>query len=242
MGKFHWRHGNQNTKGELQNWIQQYQSQGGGRLPVIVGLVDPRNIKFGREGTDFLYADHAYFDRGWNKHHFRLIRKAHHLTRVLPRPDDRLKKWKVNIEPWRKGGRDIVVIPPSTFYMDLYGMRDWQRATIEELGRHTDRKIHVKESKGRLRECLLEEHDAHAVVCAISVAGMEAALMGVPVFSTPACCSWPINAGPLEKIESPERPDRHEWACSLAYASFHADELERIDWRDYDYSLVSECE
>ena len=64
--------------------------------------------------------------------------------------------------------------------------------------------------------------------------------MGVPVFSTPHCCSWPINAGPLEKIETPERPDRHAWACSLAYASWHADELERIDFRNYQYSMREE--
>ncbi len=238
--KFHWRHGNQNTRGELANWVTQYQAHDNGGLPVICGLVDSRNLKYKRDDTDFLYADHAYFDRGWDKHHFRLIRKAHHLTRVVSRPDDRLKKWNVQIEPWRKGGRDIVIIPPSKFYWDLYGLSDWLRRTKEEIGRHTDRHIHVKETKGRLRECLLEEHDAHAVVCAISVAGMEAALMGVPVFSTPHCCSWPMNAGPLEMIEKPERPERHAWASSLAYASWHADELERIDFRDYCYSMKEE--
>ncbi len=237
---FNWRHGNHNTKGELQNWVQQYQGHDGGTLPVVVGLVDPRNIKFKRHGTDFLYADHAYFDRGWGKHHFRLIRGEHHLTRVLDRPDDRLKKWDVQIEPWRKGGRSIVIIPPSIYYKPLYGVSDWLRRTVEELGRLTDRPIHIKATKGRLRECLLEEQDAHAVVCAISVAGMEAALMGVPVFSTPACCSWPINAGDLSKIETPTYPERYGWASSLAYASWHADELEQIAFRDYMYSLKEE--
>ena len=240
---FNWRHGACNVKGELQNWVQQYQTQGGGSLPVVVGLVDPRNVTFQRDGTDFLYGDHAYFDRGWDKQHFRLIRGGHHLTKVLPRPDDRLKKWKVQIEPWRTGGRDIVLIPPSTFYHKIYRLERWVQNTIETLRRHTDRKIHVKDGKGRLRECLLEEHDAHALVCAVSVAGMEAALMGVPVFSTEYCCSWPVNAGPLERIETPERPERHEWACSLAYASWECDELERIEWRDYQYSLMeTACE
>ena len=234
---FHWRNGAHNTKGELQNWIQQYQTMGGGSLPVIVGLVDGRNLKFMRNGTQFLYGDHAYFQRGWDKEHFRLIRNRHHLNEVVKRPDDRMKKWGIKIEPWRQGGRDIVVIPPSTYYYDLYGVRNWTAETVAKLQTLTDRKIHVKSGKGRLRECLLEEHDAHAVVCCISVAGMEAALMGVPVFSTPDCCSWPVNAGPLEMIEKPERPERHEWACSLAYASWHADDLEKIDFRDYWYDL-----
>ncbi len=241
MARFNWRNGACNTKGELQNWVLQAQTYGKGKLPCIVGLLDPRNKQYIRDGTDFLYGDHAYFDRGWDKHHFRLIRNGHHLTKVLDRPDDRLKRWNVKIEPWRTGGRDIVIIPPSTYYVEIYGLKDWLQNTIAELKRHTDRHIHVKQSKGRLRECLLEEHDAHAVVCCISAAGMEAALLGVPVFSTPNCCSWPITAGPLEQIETPERPDRHAWACSLAYANWHADDLAKIDFRSYCYSLREEA-
>lgn len=224
----------------MPNWIAQYSAQAGGKsLPVICGLVDRRNISLKRSGDDFLYCDHAYFQRGWDRYNFRLIRKGHHLNRVLDRPD-RLKRWGVEIEPWRKGGRSVVVIPPSQYYLDLYGLRDWLRVTLEELGRYTDRPIHVKHTKGRLRECLLEERDAWAVVCAMSVAGAEAALMGVPVFSSSTCCSWPVNAGDLSKIETPERPERYEWANSLAWATWNADELEKIDFRDYQYGLKEE--
>lgn len=237
---FHWKNGNHNTKGELRQWVQQYQTMGGGGLPVIVGLVDERNVPFVRDGVDFIYGDHSYFDRGWDKFHFRLCRNGHHQTKVYPRPDDRLKRWKVNIEPWRTDGLEIVVIPPSQYYLAIYSLHTWLADTLKTLREHTDRPIHVKTGKGRLRECITQEHPAHAVVCAISVAGMEAGLMGIPVFSTKHCCSWPINAGPLEKIETPERPERHAWACSLAYAAWHADELETIDWRKYEYSVREE--
>lgn len=241
-GKFVWKAGACNTKGELRNWVQQIQSMRGGKLPVIVGLPDPRNLEFKRKGVEFIYGDHSYFDRGWDKFHFRLIRNHHHLTETLPRPDDRLKRWKVEIEPWRTGGRAIVVIPPSTYYLDLYGVSGWLPTTLKKLAEITDRPVHVKAEKGGLRRCLLEEQDAFAVVCCMSVAGMEAALMGVPVFSTPNCCSWPVNAGALDDLERPERPERHAWAASLAYASWHADELETIDFRDYRYSLLEqEC-
>ncbi len=204
--------------------------------------MDPRNRQFMRSGADYLYTDHAYFDRGWEKHNFRIIRSAHHLTHVLPRPDDRLKRWGVEIEPWRKSGRSIVVIPPSKYYEDLYGVRTWLDTTLATLKQLTDRPLYIKTTKGRLRECLLEEQNAHAVVCCISVAGMEAALMGVSVFSTPHCCSWPVNAGSLATIETPEYPERHGWASSLAYASWHADELAQIDFRDYHYSLRGELD
>jgi hypothetical protein len=236
---FKWdEHRNPNARGELANWIIQYQGQGGGKLPVVVGLVDECNRALVHSGRDFLYGDHSYFQRGWAKNNFRLIRNGHHQTQVFKRPDDRLKRWDVQIEPWRTGGRSIVVIPPSAYYFPIYDTtRTWLHTTLETLRRHTERPIHIKESKGRLRECLLDEKDAFAVVCCMSAAGMEAALMGVPVFSTENCCSWGVNAGPLERIESPERHDRHAWACSLAFASWHASELGSIDFRSYEYSL-----
>ena len=225
-------------RNQLVNWVTQYQTMDCGRLPVLVGLRDDRNIKWVRDGVEFLYGDHAYFDRGWDKNHFRLIRNGHHLAEVLPRPDDRLKRWDVQIEPWRKGGRTIVLIPPSPYYVDIYGIpADWVEQTVAKLKQHTDRPLMVKSGKGRLRECLLEEQDAYAVVCAISVAGMEAALMGVPVFSEPRCCSYPVSSGAIEDIEHPEYPERFAWACSLAYASWGVEELESIDFRDYHYSL-----
>lgn len=240
---FNWRHGNRNTRGELANWLIQYQTMDGGKLPVVVGLIDPRSRELVRDGHDFLYGDHAYFDRGWMKNNFRVVRNGHHLTTALKRPDDRLKRWNVSIEPWRRGqGRAIVVIPPSNYYAPIYpDTKGWLESTMATLKTVTDRPLHVKGQKGRLRECLLEEHDAFAVVCCISVAGMEAALMGVPVFSTAHCCSWPINAGRLEDIERPEYPDRHDWACGLAYASWNAEELESIDFRDYYYDVKHEA-
>lgn len=235
--RFDWRFGAKNLKNELKNQITQMQGFDGYNYPVVVGLVDGRSPGFVRDGTNFLYGDHAYFNRGWEKANFRLIRNAHHLSYVVPRPDDRLKKHGAVIEPWRKSGRNIVVIPPSEYYWPIYGLKEWLDKTLATLKTVTDRKVHVKSGKGRLRECLLEEQDAFAVVCCLSVAGMEAALMGVPVFSTSHCCSWPVNAGPLEKIESPEYVERHEWACSLAYASWHCSEFETIDFKDYRYAV-----
>lgn len=238
--RFDWRIGAKNLKNELRNLIIQFQGFSGYSYPVVVGLVDGRSPTLVKDKADFLYGDHAYFNRGWSNRNFRLIRNGHHQTQTVPRPDDRFKKSGVVIEPWRKSGRSIVVIPPSEYYYPIYGVKEWLSSTLATLKEVTDRKVHVKSGKGRLRECLLEEQDAFAVVCCMSVAGMEAALMGVPVFSTPQCCSWPVNAGPLEKIESPEYMDRHAWACSLAYASWHASEFESIDFRDYHYSLKEE--
>ena len=185
-------------------------------------------------GKDYLYVDHAYFHRGWGNRNFRLIRRNQHLTHVLDRPDDRLKKFGVEIQPWRKDGRTVLVIPNSWAQMERFGEKEWLAQTLERLKRLTDRTVIVKRKKdGPFQEYL---RDAWAVVTWGSVAGMEAALAGVPVFSTDRCPSWPVNAGPLEQIESPEYPERHAWACSLAYASWNLGELSLINLKDYNYA------
>ncbi len=224
-------------KGQLVDWVQQYQSMDCGGIEVLMGLADTRAHDRYAAGSDFIYCDHAYFQRGWDNFNFRLVRGDAHLTHLIQRPDDRLKRWGVEIEPWRKGGRSIIVIVPQWHQSRFYGLNNWHRTVIERLRQVTDRPIHLKETKGRLRECLLEEQDAYALVCYASVAGMEAALMGIPVFSTERCCSWPVSAGTLEDIERPEYKERRPWACGLAYASWNASELETIDFRDYRYSV-----
>ncbi len=225
-------------KSQLGDWVLQYQVMDCGPYPVVFGMPPLLSNGFVAQQKKFLYCDHAYFERGWDNFNFRLVRDHIHLTTLLDRPDDRLKRWKVQIDPWRKTGRSIVVIPPGFYHTEIFGLgKDWARRMVENLGRWTDRPVVVKSSKGRLREFLLEEVGAFAVVCCSSVAGMEAALMGVPVFSTPHCCSWPINAGEVKNIERPEYRERHAWACGLAYASWNAEELETIDFRDYYYSV-----
>lgn len=197
------------------------------------GLESPRLKIFMDEGRDFLYMDNAYFHRGPRATKFRLIRKGVHLTRLLDRPDDRIKALGVVPEPWRKGGRSVLVIPASPYHLDLYGAHGWQERAIDEIRRHTDRPIVVKTVKREPLQPYLD--DAWCVVTYGSVAGVEAALYGVPVFSGPICPSLPISSGPLENIESPLYPDRWPWLSSLAYAQFDISEFDRINFKDFNY-------
>jgi len=145
-----------------------------------------------------------------------------------------MKMFGVKIEPWRKTGSKIVVIPPTEFQKQL-GCYHWTEETENRLREITDRPVVVKHEKGNFAEFI---SDAWAVVTWASVAGIEAAFLGVPVFSTDKCPSYPVNAGPLEKIETPQYPEnRHELACSLAYASWNLSEIKKIAYKDYDYSL-----
>ena len=231
------------NKKELIGWIGEDAMYGGkkGKTPQLIqGLKDNDDEarKAKDDGRQFVYIDHSYFMRGWHQGHFRAIRNNIHLTHILDRPDDRLKKFKVIIEPWRRTGNDIVIIPPAEYQVRHYRCENWTLDTEVRLKQITDRPIRIKHSKfSSLREYL---KDTWAVVTYASVAGVEAALMGIPVFSTEECPSWPINSGTLEQIETPTYAEnRHQWASSLCYASWHVNELKSIKWFDYQYELLN---
>lgn len=199
-----------------------------------VQMLDPSaqfgmlNITSVPEGT--LYADHSYFNRGWEKGMFRLVRGAIHLTRICPGKHDRLKTLGVEIQPWRENGNHIVVIVPGSYIAGWLHIEHAVHDMVAEVKRYTDRPILMQPKGYRLSDAL---KGAWAAICPVSVGGVEAAIAGVPVFSTALCPTWPINPGPLCDIEKPALHDRYEWAQSLANASWRCDEIHMIDLESY---------
>ena len=196
---------------------------------------DLRNAK--EEKRQFVYIDHSYFRRGWANQHFRACRNWIHQTEIVSRKPDRLERFGIAVRPWRKTGLKIAVIPNTEWQQRLFDDNDWVKKTVKRLKEITDRPVEVR-GKDHVVPFLQYLQDVWAVVTWGSVAGVEAALHGVPVFAEPTCPAHPVSAGPLEKIETPEYAEnRHEWACSLTYASWHWSELDKIEWKDYWYSL-----
>ncbi len=201
---------------------------------LFSGLTHNELPRYVGRDLDFLYLDNAYFKRGSRSNHFRLIRKGFHLTRLLNRPDDRMKQLGLRCQPWRKTGRHIVLIPPSVWYLRILGAHDWTAQTLVTLSQVTDRPVRVKwDKKLPLSDWLA---DAWAVVTYGSVAGVESAIAGVPVFAGAICPCLPITAGPIDRIDTPEYHDREPWLASLAYANWSTAELDSINLEDYDYS------
>ena len=215
------------------------------RRKLFAGLSDQTLYEWIRGKRDFLYIDHGYWNRGYS---FRVIVGATHLAHLLDRAGDRISTNPVRgvpttpvIAPWKReiqGGGQIVVIPPSEVVSDLFripgGPRGWMDDMTRQLRKYTKREIKFKKSKSPpLAEYC---HGAHAVVTFGSVAGVEAAIMGYPVFSGPICPTLPISAGTIENIESPVYPDREPWLRSLSYAQYTFDELEQMNLEEYDYS------
>jgi hypothetical protein len=226
--------------GQVKDWIWKELEQIIAPLCPIrffSGLKDPELALYIREGRDFLYMDNAYFGRGPRSRAFRLVRGALHLTHLLDRPADRLARWGARCEPWRKSGTEVVVIPPSPYHAAFYGAEAWLTETVSKLKSCTERPIRVKYDKKEPLPPILA--NAWAVVTYGSVAGVEAALTGVPTFAGPICPTLPISAGPIECIDSPHYADREPWLASLTYANWSSDELDRINIKDYNYLCVS---
>jgi hypothetical protein len=222
-------------KTTIRDEVERHAKRRGWNHSVVLGLTGHKIEMV--KGKDYLYVDHSYFKRGWEHGHFRLTRNWVHQTVIKPRPDDRMKKFGVQLEPWRKTGERVVIIPPTEFQQAAFKCGGWTENTEKRLAEITDRPVAVKwEKYGKPLPAFLA--DAWAVVTWGSVAGVEAALMGIPVFAEPTCPAYPVSAGDLEQIETPSYAEnRHEWACSLAYASWHTSEFSRIEYADYDYQI-----
>ena len=218
------------NKGDLRMQLQNKARN----IPVVVGLLDGNAAN--TRGKDHLYADHSYFNRGWENNVFRIIRRGIHLTRVISHKVDRLKtRFGIEIQPYRKDGKHILVLAPGETIAKFYGKENIAEEMAAECRKYTDRPVIVRKKCFKANYPKFMEHlrDAWAVVSPFSVGGVEAAIAGYPVFSTQLCPSWPINAGPLENLDKPEFPERYEWANSLAWSSWHLKELGSIDYREY---------
>jgi len=192
-------------------------------------------------GRPFLYIDRGYLRRGRmaaaglgqdpGHGYWRWHRSAWQMETLRPRPPDRLQKLMLPVRPWRAAGSHIVVAAPTDTYARFHGIEGWLDATLEILKDLTDRAVVVRRKYDPvpLDQAL---RGAHALVTHGSIAAVEAAVMGVPVFVDPVSAARHVGLTDLSLIETPVYPDRAPWLAALAYCQF--DEREMIDgtmWR-----------
>lgn len=170
-------------------------------------------------GIPYVYLDHGYFTRGYDRGAFRVCVNHYHCTDW--RPSDR-KRWG-KIRDWHIGSH-VIVIPPSKHAKFIYDADGWLDATVAQLKSLTNRKIIVK-PKGEMALADLCV-DAHAIVSFGSVAEVEAALMGVPVFCSDYSPASVIGLNELAMIDSPEYPDRTPWLRALSAAEWNVKEFD----------------
>jgi hypothetical protein len=195
----------------------------------------------------FLYIDHAYFSRGHYRN-YRITHYRHEAGQVRVCPPDRLAAHTVDLRPWKRNGRHILVCPPTDHFVKAHRCEGWLDRTLTELRQATDRPviIRVKPQKGMDMPSLSEAlTDAHALVTHSSNVAVEAAAMGIPVVVSTTSAAAPVGRTSVADIERPIYPDRSAWLAHLAYSQFSMDELKsgeawRLlqEWESRDFAVI----
>lgn len=192
-------------------------------IKTFFGYDELEELKLYRDNKEpFLYIDHAYFDRGYDKANFRVIFSSIHQNHVFDVPSDRRKKFKVRLKPWRQG-EEIIFIPAPANPLWFHQQTNWNEEAIDKLVSITNRKIVIKADKkqpllGTLNNCW-------ALVTHSSVAGVEAVINGIPVVCDKSCPAHAVGVD-LDNIEYPEIPDREQWLNTLTYSQFTLQEMQ----------------
>lgn len=153
----------------------------------------------------------------------------------------RLDQQGVEIHPYRRGGKKILLIGMSPKAAGTCGYEpgEWERQTADRIRQYTSRPIvyRPKPSDGFAKPIPGTEfgsrritlHDAlddvHAVVARHSNAAVEALLYGVPVFVEDGV-TLGMSHNDLSLIETPYYPDnRREWAADIAWTQWTLKEM-----------------
>mgnify|MGYP003116471544 CR=1 FL=1 len=72
----------------------------------------------------------------------------------------------------------------------------------------------------------------HAVVCYNSNSAVDAAIMGIPIFTCdPSAIAWEVSNKRIKRIEDPRKIPREQWLRNIAYAQWSLKEIsEGLPW------------
>jgi hypothetical protein len=199
-------------------------------IPVVWGVLresDRILAQAKAQSLYWFYIDHAYIDRG-HRRSYRITRNGYEAGAVRRCPTDRIEELGVEIQPWRKSGREIIVCPPTDYFMQAHGCSDWLETTLEALKTFTDRPVIVREKPKPGAEAVAlpkAMETAHALVTHSSNVAVEAVCLGTPVFVAPTSAAAPVGRTDLSLIEQPAYPDRDPWLAHLAYNQYSFEEI-----------------
>ena len=183
----------------------------------------------------FWFVDSGYtnFIHGGNKRFHRLVRNDLHHTSGQEFPADRLGQLDIFPQPWRKGGDKILVIEPSKYICQMYGIdiHKWRKEVKETLAKHTGMEVisrvktGTKKTRGNLAVDLMEDESIYCVVHYNSNAGTEAIWAGVPVITLGKHITSSVSRNRLEDINDLYRGPLGNWLCEVSYNQFTFGEL-----------------
>lgn len=225
-------------------------------VAIFYGLADGLRMAFNEYpmwGRKAIYIDLGYWGRkkksrfdGYHK----LVLNNRHPTDYFQRikhDNSRFASLGVEIHPWRKSGRHIIVVGMSGKGALAEGFQphQWERETIARLRKITDRPIVFRPKPSYVeakpipgttwmqREPIEEVlRNAHAVVTHHSNFAVEAILAGIPAIC-PIGVASVMGGRDLSEIENPPMPDgRGQWAADIAWTQWSIGEMQSgAAWR-----------
>jgi hypothetical protein len=192
----------------------------------------------------WVFCDLGYWQR--DTHYKVCVNDRHPEAYMMKRamPADRLKSFGVSIQPWRKGGQNVLVAGMSGKAAWSWGMpaESFERDIIVRLRRIATKRPIIYKAKPSFAAAKKIEgaqfnhktpindllKDAHCVVTYHSNVGVDALVAGVPVFADRGAASkLALPTALLDtRLELPWFPEgREQWAANLAYCQWSVQEM-----------------
>lgn len=195
-------------------------------------------------GNSYIALDHGYIGHDHFGGYYRVSRNARQASvrGTGNYPSDRWELLHRELRPWKRTGRNVLIIPLTGATSDFYGFDGdkWLDNVVDRTKRHTDRNIVIrpKPKPGQGTPIDKDLQDAHCIITHSSNVAVDALLMGVPVLTLGESSANGISWS-FENIESPVWPDREPWLFELCYRQFTLNELRRgeIDYETCVYRV-----
>jgi hypothetical protein len=191
------------------------------------------------DGRDWYYLDNGYMPCGI---FYRATKNAVQISSIGSGDYRRFARLNIELRPWRRDGRHILVCPPGEHYGRLLGFDHaaWLSESLTVLRSYSDREIRIRTkpppgvlispSTGKTLEEDLKR--CWALVSRHSNTAVEAVCAGVPAFVTHECAATAVGLADLSLIETPVYPDRETWAACLAANQWTKSEMrDGMAWR-----------
>ena len=188
----------------------------------------------------YWFTDTPYFGRFDNNnlkldnHYWRICKNRIHVPFIKGCKSDRFEKFEMKVQAPNFKGKNILVCPSSPNINQYLGRPDWLNETIEEIKKHTDRPIKVREKpRGRgtsgpseAKVPLSEDlKDTWVCVTSCSISAVEAQCMGIPTICDVKSFAESVSANHFADIENPYFVGAEDWIYSLSYQQFTPEEF-----------------
>lgn len=213
---------------------------------VLWGYTEPcqkiiENCK--RIGIPWLFMDMGYWRR--EKNYFKVAVNDRHPTRYLmsySMPDDRLRKLKVSVKPWKPNPDGIILVAGMSHKASWswgFDYEEYERNTIKKISElypdipivyrpkpnwsgskvipnsRFDRRTPLHKMWPIVR-CVVSHHSN---VCC------DALIEGIPAFAKYGAASVFKEYDLTKILDDAEPPQRYQWAANLAYAQWNIEEM-----------------